>query len=349
MGAFTSEIMQRFAPRGWLPLSHCEAMVQHPEVDLVALCDIDTELLAKARERFHVSRTYANHEEMLAEVRPDILGIATRTPERPAIIESAISNGVRALHIEKPLCRDVSELFRLERALMASSLACTYGTLRRYMPIYHQARDLARSSRYGALRQVSIAFGAASLLWTHAHSIDTLLFMVEDARVERVSAQFSVNGFTRRGSILDGDPILLSALLEFSNGVTGLIGQGGGSDVVLHCDRGAVAVESDGSRLLCRYASGGSPYWDARDVIDTAPQDVAPSFGGTQLAIDRLVRQIRGRAPSSQPAKDKRAIIDGQRLLLACVQSYLRSGAAIDPFELDEDIQVTGRTEKGYA
>jgi len=343
MGAFTNPRVRQYAPPFWMPLNHAEAMAAQPEISLVALCDSNPEQLARAQAEHSVSKGFSDHRKLLAGVKPDILGIATRTRERPAIIEDALAAGVRALHLEKPLCNSVAQLSRLEQLLAPEGIACTYGTLRRYFPVYRRARELAQSGRFGELQQVEACLGRAALMWAHPHSLDILRFVAGDAEVERVSARFVGSGFSVAGATLDGDPIVISALLEFANGVSGLITQGGGIDVVLHCSKGRITVESDGHRLVCRSSDGQDTYWRQNES-----ESDSLGAGGTRLALDRLVGALRG-AARAQAATDKRAIIESQRLLFACVQSHLAGGAAVDPRQLDPALSITGRSGELYA
>src|SRR5437016_2023510 len=115
MGAFTNPRVRQYAPPFWMPLSHAEAMAAQPELSLMALCDSNAEQLARAQKEHGVSKGYSAYRKLIDEVKPDVLGIATRTRERPAIIEQALASGVRALHVEKPLCNSVAQLSRLEK------------------------------------------------------------------------------------------------------------------------------------------------------------------------------------------------------------------------------------------
>jgi len=343
MGAFTNPRVREYAPPFWLPLSHAEAMAAQPEISLVALCDSNKDQLARAQAQYAIGKGYSDYRRLIDEVKPDILAVATRTRERPAIIEHALATGVRALHVEKPLCNSVAQLTRLEQLLAPAQIACTYGTLRRYFPVYQRALDLAQSGRFGELQQVQVCLGRAALMWNHPHSLDILRFMAGDAAVERVSARFAGSGFSVEGVTLDGDPIVLSALLEFAGGVSGLVSQGGGLDVVLFCSKGMITVESDGHRLRCRHGDGKGVYWQESEI-----EDGAKSAGGTRLALDRLVSALRGAAPA-HAAADKQAILESQRLLFACVQSHLAGGAAVDPRRLDPGLSITGRSGELYA
>ena len=341
MGAVTSEAMRRFAPAAWMPLSHAEAVVTQPSLELVGVCDVDPGLLASAAARFGV-QGYADYHELLDTLRPELVTVATRTPERPDIITAALAAGVRALHLEKPLCNSVAQLAQLEALFAAPHLACTFGTLRRYMPIYHRALALVGGEDFGSLNQVQVNTGKAPLLWSHPHSLDLLLFFAGDRAVKRVSARFAEGSVERQGNRLDGDPIVVSVLVEFDDGLTGLIGQTGGCDVILAGSNGTIAVESDGRRLRRRSSEGDDAYWDKHRV-----EEADGSPGGTRLALDRLVDGLNGN--ETQVLADKRAILSGQRLLLACGESHLVGGAAVDLNELDPDLVITGRSGNRYA
>jgi scyllo-inositol 2-dehydrogenase (NAD+) len=340
MGAFTSPLMQKWAPSCWHPLSHCEAISTTSGIELSAVCDVDEALLSRVTALYPTTRAFRSHTDLIDQIAPDILGIATRTPQRPGIIEYAVSNGVRGLHLEKPLCNSLSELDRLQLLLESREVACTYGTLRRYIPIFALARGLALSGRFGPLQQIEVRFGAASLMWTHPHSFDLLLFMAGDADVSTVSARFAAT--ERRGAQLDGDPIVRSVLVEFATGVTGLISQAGGNDVTLSCRDGAVTVESGGRRIRWRESSGGGdPYWDAQGV-----DAFVGGEGGTRLAVERLVGALGGTSPE-HAAADRRALLMGHRVLLAAVQSHLEDGRATRLDQLDPTLAVSGRGIEG--
>ena len=338
MGAFTSDLMLKWAPSCWHPLSHCEAMIKTQDVDLIAVCDIDAKQVKRAQSHFPGIIGFHNYEDMITNVFPDIIGIATRTPERAKIINFAAKSGVRGLHIEKPLCNRISELELITKIFDAPNLVCTYGALRRYIPIFSHARDLVRSGRFGQLEEIQVCFGSSSLMWAHPHSFDLLSFYADDADITTVSARFKEHGIKRIGAYLDGDPLVESVTIQFANGVTGLISQMGGNDVVLSCRYGSVAVDSGGRRIICRESlNEGDPYWEKRTV-----DPFSAEYGGTQLAIERLVKGLRGYS-NQQAILDKRVILAGHRALFASAQSHLEGGRAICPSNLDPLLGISGK------
>ncbi len=342
MGAFPSELMLKWAPNSWHPLSHCEAIATSPNVDLMAVCDIDISQVNRVKSRFPGVNGFIDYEELIDCIKPEILGVATRTKDRTKIISYAAAKGVSGLHLEKPLCNSMKELESIAAIFDSSKLVCTYGTLRRYIPVFSKARELVRSGRFGPLLEIQVCFGTASLMWTHPHSFDMLLFFAEDTEISKVSARYKDDGAKRVGSVLDGDPIVESVTIEFKSGVTGLITQAGGNDIILTCSNGSISIESGGRRIRCRESlGGGDPYWDSLTT-----NSFEKDSGGTRYAIERLVNGIRN--PSSRfVSDDKRAILAGQRALFASIQSHFEGGRAISPHELDPMLAISGRNSHG--
>jgi predicted dehydrogenase len=169
MGAFTSEVIRQYAPACWFPLSHAEAIVAHSALSLDALCDRDGEAVARAAAAYHAPRTYTDPYLLLREVKPSLLCLATRTHGRAELIVDAVDAGVRALHVEKPLCNTVRELDAVAKVFDRDDIFVTYGAIRRQLSPYRAARALANSGVYGPLREIRVAAGRASLYGTNPH------------------------------------------------------------------------------------------------------------------------------------------------------------------------------------
>jgi scyllo-inositol 2-dehydrogenase (NAD+) len=342
MGAFTRESLRRHLPAAYQPLNHVDAILAKPELELVGVCDTSTEVLEAVLSRLPGVPGFTDHRKLIEGAQAEVLTIATRTPDRPGIIRDALSAGVRGLHLEKPLCNSVAQLQELEALLESPTIICTYGAIRRYMPIYQRALELVNAGICGELQQVQICMGRGQLLWAHPHSVDLILYFVGERRVKSVSAHFAP-GLDIRGNNIDGDPAVQAALIEFEDGVSGLISQSGGCDTIIACSEGIITIESDGRRLRIRRSMGDDMYWD--DVVTELP-DV--SDGGTRLAMDRMVA---GLTNGEQPMnfEDKRAILLGQRILLACGQSHLMGNARVDPDHLFDDLEISGHSNGRYS
>lgn len=99
---------------GDVSVVHLEAIEALADSQLVAVCDVDPAAAARAAERYGVPR-FANHAELLAEVQPDVVHIATPHDQhvQPAI--DALAAGVHVM-VEKPVAHTCSEAERLVAA-----------------------------------------------------------------------------------------------------------------------------------------------------------------------------------------------------------------------------------------
>jgi predicted dehydrogenase len=342
MGAFTSAAVREHAPSCWFPLSHAEAMRSHPRLRLQALCDSDPAMLAKAAEAHGVAHTYRDARQLLDQIRPTLLCIATRTVGRAALMHDAIDRGVRALHVEKPLCNSVLELRRLRSALDAPGVFVTYGAIRRFFPIYRQALRLAESGTYGALREIRVSLGAGALFWTHAHAIDLMLFAAAGRRVCGVQACLAdVEHGTSRVHV-ESDPRVVGATVHFDDGVAAHVTQALGADMVLGCADAEIVVRADGASLEIYAARGGAAY-PSLAAFDGVLDDAGP--GGTLAPLSLLVDCLRGDAAAiEQAGVVRRAMLFGQQLAFAMLQSHLEGSRIVDPAAVDEHMVIDARS-----
>jgi scyllo-inositol 2-dehydrogenase (NAD+) len=347
MGAFTSDLLKQHAPACWFPLNHAEAMRHHPRLHLRALCDRDAQALARAAAAHEVGITYTEPRQLLDEVRPVLLGIATRTLGRAALIQEALERGVRALHVEKPLCNGVRELQGLAAAVARPGVFVTYGAIRRFFPAYRLARELADSGRYGALREIRVQLGSGTLFWTHPHAVDLILFGAGEREIAGVQARLARVESGSSSVDVESDPLVVSATIHFHDGVTGHITQALGADVVLSCADAEIAVRADGGTLEVYAARNGALYPTA------APHEHAPSAHGpcgTLAPVSQLVACLDGDAAAiAGNAVVKRDLLAGQRILFAMLQSHLEASRIVAPAAIDDAMFIHARTNGRHA
>ncbi len=344
MGCFTTERTRDLLPACWMPLSHAEAATSDPRLTLVAVADTDFDRAAAAGARYGIEPAlcYRDAEKMIADCRPDILAVATRSPGRASILETAMRCGVRGIHAEKPLTQRLGDTVSLMQAVKEAGIAFTYGTVRRFMAPYRLARDLMRDGAIGEIREIAIDHGyREALLWSHPHTIDLLLFFGGSDIVE-VQAKCDFGDMPRSDSFVDGDPALQFARLEFSSGVQGLIGGGGSMSVRISGTDGVLRVVGDGSRVeIHRSRGAGDPYFTR---VEEVP--IPESRSGTAQAFAELADAILGGpAPGMSPEE----VVSNQRVIGAIVLSSLRGGAPVAPGEIAEEFTITGRSGNLYA
>ncbi len=103
--------------------------LQHPQVQVVALCDVDANHLARAAQAVPGARLYADWRELLAKEGDIIDSVNVTVPDHMhfAIAYNAVVRG-RHVYCQKPLCHDVAEVRALTNAAIKHGVVTQLGT-----------------------------------------------------------------------------------------------------------------------------------------------------------------------------------------------------------------------------
>lgn len=343
MGSRTEETVGDNLPEGWLPLNHAEAIQSIPELALVAVCDIEPGPLSWAAEKYGVPNTFDDYRSLILQAKPDIVSIATRTPERCNIIQFAAENGIKAIHSEKPISRNILDCRKALEVVLNKGLFFSYGTYRRYNEIYRKAKEILKSGEIGELNEISFEHGKTMLLWSHPHTVDLMLYYAECRDVDFVQAHCIVNDKNFSLNRIDDDPIVEFSFIKFNNGVNGVITSTPGMNTKLSGTSGTIYIVGNGSWIEVRKKRfQKSPYF-----LSTEKIEVKPKMSGTQRAFCELASAVRKNLNESSISIED--IMAGQRILLSQAFSSINGGRPIDPLQLDESFTVTGKFGSLYA
>lgn len=322
----------------WIPLSHATAIKAVPSAELVALCDTDTERARAAASKLKVKAWFDDLENLLLEIQPDAVAVATRAAPRVSVIRKCIEYGVRGFFCEKPLCLNLEEADQIVRLLDEKGISFVYGTRRRYMPVYQRAREAFWNGEFGSPQQITLSFGLASLLWTHPHSIDLACFFARDAGVVSVEAVAEYPSDAYDGHILDADPLLKSAKLRFKNGVTALIKPSGHFDVELSGSEGVLAIEKDGFLTVRKIFTGKNSRLRGHRPTASAITITQKEASGTENSIKILVDSLRGKATTSSSI-----VLRNMEIIFGLAESILSGGACVCWPLKRRGLSITGR------
>ena len=342
IGALTPPHVRAACPPGWLPLNHAEAITTTPGLELVAVCDTDATRAEATAKEFGASQWFTDYRKLIEEVRPDLLSIATRTAGRCDIIEFAAAHGVRGIHAEKPIGRSRAECQRALRAVAAHGVKLSYGTTRRYMDSYREAKRLFGEGSFGALQQTTLEFGHSALLWTHPHSIDLAVFFSGAREVEFVQATCAIPPEAIAGHVVDADPKVDNAFIQFTNGVRATLTCAGGLHTHLAGEHGILTVGADGSWLESnRKATPDAAY----PLTHERWQPLATS-SGTQRAFSELASTVRTDGALGITTDE---IALGCDIIFAIVWSSLQGGRRVKLAEVPADLTISGRSGALFA
>lgn len=129
--------------------SHINALKQMPEVQLVAVADIDA-ARAQARATEIGCPWYTDHRAMLAEHKPDVAAITTPHPFHAPLAVDAFAYGAHVL-VEKPLAVHVGEADQMIQAADQAGRILAVNFQQRFRPVIERAKWLMESGAIGPI------------------------------------------------------------------------------------------------------------------------------------------------------------------------------------------------------
>jgi Predicted dehydrogenases and related proteins len=130
-------------------------------VQFVAVCDVDTLHLAKAKETINLAnknsdcRTYGDYREFLEKEKLDAVSIAL--PDHwHGIIYSAAANKKINVYGEKPICRTIKDGQTIVNAVKKNNIIWQTGSWQRSVANFHRGAELAINGRVGKIKYIEV-------------------------------------------------------------------------------------------------------------------------------------------------------------------------------------------------
>ncbi len=342
IGAHTPDRLRQTIPAGWLPVSHAEAMLANPGLELVAVCDARKEAAETTAKELGVATAFTDYHELIQTVHPDIISIATRTEGRCDIVAYAAQNGVRGIHVDKPLGRSLIECRKALQAVEQHGTKLSYGTTRRCMDVFRLVKSLIVAGEIGELRQITVELGRAALLWSHPHSFDLMVYFAGGREVLGVQGVCEIASDAVKDHLIDADPIIENASVRFSGGLNAVITTAPGLNVRFAGDLGVLTVGADGSWLTReKRTHADRPYHGLPERIPFTPQ-----ASGTQRTFAELIAAVND---MGQPPITTAEVLLSNQLSFAVAWSALNGGKQMTLRDLPEELTITGRQGQNYA
>ncbi len=148
---------------GWYGKADLFRLIQVEDVDVVALCDVDKDMLAAAAkttaERQKSGKqpaTYADYRDLLVQEQPDVVLVATPDHWHALPMIEAVQAGAD-VYVQKPISVDVVEGQAMLAAARKHGRVVQVGTQRRSTPHLIRARDrIVREGKLGKISHVEI-------------------------------------------------------------------------------------------------------------------------------------------------------------------------------------------------
>jgi predicted dehydrogenase len=189
----------------------------HPDAELVAVCDRRPEALARIAARYPSARTTTDVGELLADPEVEAVAIATPVSTHFALAAAALKAGKHTF-VEKPLCASVDEALELARLAERHEAVLMPGHTFLYSPPVNCIRELLQAGELGDLYFIStsrVNLGLhqsdASVAWDLApHDFSILRYWLDETPSHVTAAC--------RSCVMPGVPDVAFITLEYASG-----------------------------------------------------------------------------------------------------------------------------------
>lgn len=151
---------------GWMGGDHVGIFLKIPEVQYVAVCDIDDDHAKEAKAKIDVKygnkdcATYRAFEELLS--RKDIDAVSIAVPDHwHGIVAFSAARAGKDIYCEKPLAHNFAEGRAMVQAAAKYNRIWQTGSWQRSTANFHQACELVRNGRIGKIRRVEVGLPGA--------------------------------------------------------------------------------------------------------------------------------------------------------------------------------------------
>jgi predicted dehydrogenase len=249
---------------------HADAFAKNPRFQLVGLCDLNPERLDAARQTFGVALgTFGDAARMLADTRPDVFVFCTLPPVRLDLIRAGVAAGVKLIAYEKPMATSTNEALEMMRLLREAGVKSVVSHQHRYGEHYQKVKEIIAS---GAIGRVHTVYGHATGWMMHmlTHLIDYMRWYNDDAAAEWVVGQ--ADGKEKFADI-HASPDYIAGLIQFANGVRGVVECGAGAPDVPEVDYWwrKCRIGAQGTAGFAEVLTGGGWRAVTRDGVLSGP------------------------------------------------------------------------------
>jgi predicted dehydrogenase len=211
---------------------HADAFQKNGRFELIGLCDIDTGRLEAAAKKFGVAEASTDAAALVRKVRPDVFCFCTLPNLRLPLVRAGVEAQAKLIAYEKPTALSTNEALDIMELVRKAGVKTVVSHQHRYGEHYKKVKEIIAS---GAIGRVHTVYGTATGWMIHmaTHLIDYTRWFNDYAEAEWVVGQ--AHG---KSKLTDNHPSpdYVAGLIQFSNGVRGVVESGDGAPDVPEVD-----------------------------------------------------------------------------------------------------------------
>lgn len=128
-----------------------------PEIDLVAVCDLDRKKAERNARNFGARSVYTDMEEMLDKEELDGVFVIGPAPQQYKLAPHVLRRGI-PVYVEKPSANTSTEAKELAELAEANGVWGQVGFMKRFAYVYTMAKEIIEGEDFGPLHMVKAKF-----------------------------------------------------------------------------------------------------------------------------------------------------------------------------------------------
>ena len=312
--------------------THAQGYEALDDVEMVAACDLVQENVDAFAERWGVGQTFEDYNEMLAEVKPDIVSICTWPHLHEQMTIDCARAGVGLIYCEKPMADTIGGSRRMLQACDDAGTMLCFNHQRRYGNPFRMAKEMLDAGRIGKLQRIE--WGGSNIYDYGSHNFDMAQYFNDETPAKWVMAQVGYHTESFWFGAHNENACL--ALIEYENGVFGLVATGDLQGVVAAHNRligtdGVIELGSaaEGAGAL-RVRSAGEAEWE---VVDTDGE----GMHGQEYINRAIADAVNAFLTGGRAMMDAHNAIHGTEAIFACWESARRRARVDVPIDAEDN------------
>lgn len=147
---------------GRMGITHFSILNNHPNVDVVAICDESSTLLDSLKKHIK-AKNYSDYKKMIDDEKLDFVVISTPTESHAEIIRTAINKDIH-IFSEKPFCLSAEEGKIILDQLSEKPLVNQVGYVNRFNEVFVEVKKLLQDGLIGDIKNFSSEMYGATVL-----------------------------------------------------------------------------------------------------------------------------------------------------------------------------------------
>ncbi len=166
-------------PLWFRPCCHADAYEDHPKTELVAGATRNQDRQEKFRSERNLP-VFADYHEMLAQVRPDFVSVATPATVHADVVLASAEEGVKGIWCEKAMGVSLAECDQMIEACDRAGTVLTINHQRRWDDQYRAVKRAISKGAIGELQMIQIHGGGGRLCRSGSHLFDLVRLFTGD-------------------------------------------------------------------------------------------------------------------------------------------------------------------------